>query len=470
MSEILDVPPRYGTQRDPSRPTRGPEVEAASLLISRKAFLPWQRHVIDVAHELDPDTGLLWYETVVLVVPRQQGKSTALEAVLTAAALRREDVDVIYAAQDRQMSKRRLIDELADKRLARRPEIQGLYRVRRSNGSESIRWANGSAISTVANTDEAGHGLTLDLACLDEAFAHDDLTMITALEPTTITRPDPQVWIVSTVGDGTDGLLLHYQDIGQTALSDPSTRVAYFEWSADDDDDRDDPAVWARVMPALGHTIDPSRVATRRASLTPDVFDRSYLCRRPHVGMSAKLPRDAWDAGRGEIHELEAPLVAAVDVNADRDATTIAVAGSVGDRVGVLVDTVPSVGGAAVDAIAQLVHERGPVAVVADRRAGAGSLIDRLQLRGLPVDELKAPQLVTYCGSFYDAVTEGNLVHAGQPTLDVAARNAVSRTLGDAWAWDRRQSPADISAIVAASNAVGARISLVGHGSAIGIY
>ena len=224
METLALTLPRFGTPRS-DRPTRGPEIEAASLLISRQAFMPWQRYVSDIANEVDPETGLLWYETVVIVVPRQQGKTTMLEPQLVAAALRRPDIDVVYTAQDRQMSKRRLIDELADKRLGRRPELSGQYKVRRSNGSESIRWSNGSQITTVANTDEAGHGLTLDLAVLDEAFSHDDLTVVTALEPTTLTRPDPQVWIVSTVGDGSDGLLQHYQELGARSLLDPDTRI-----------------------------------------------------------------------------------------------------------------------------------------------------------------------------------------------------------------------------------------------------
>lgn len=466
--------PRYGTERS-DRPTRGPEVEASSLLIARTPFLPWQRWVADIANEVDPETGLLWYETVVIVVPRQQGKTTLVEPQLCTAALRRPDIDVVYTAQDRQMSKRRLIDELADKRLARRPELAGQFKVRRSNGSESIRWANGSQITTVANTDEAGHGLTLELAILDEAFSHDDLTVVTALEPTTLTRPDPQVWIVSTVGDGSDGLLQHYQELGQRSLSDPSTRIAYFEWSAADDDDRDDPSTWARVMPALGHTIAPTRILSRRASLTPEVFDRAYLCRRPQAELAAKLPTGAWTSCRNERSDpldLVAPLAVAFDVASDRSSTSIAVAGTLrnSDRLGVLVHSVPSVSATAADEIAALVARLGPAAVLGDRRAGAGALIDALALRGVPTSEISASMLVTYCGSMFDAITAQEIVHDSQPLLDAAARAAISRPLGDAWAWDRRRSPVDLSTLVAATNAVGWHRSTYGKSAGSGIW
>jgi len=455
--------PTFQTLRS-DRPTRGPNIEASSLLIGRVPFMDHQRLIADVANEVDPATGLLWYDTVVVVMPRQQGKTTLLEPSLVAAALRRPDVDVVYTAQDRQMSKRRLIDELADKRLARRPELSGQFKVRRSNGSESIRWGNGSQITTVANTDQAGHGLTLDLAVLDEAFSHDDLTVVTALEPTTVTRPDPQVWIVSTVGDGTDGLLQHFQEIGQQSLTDPATRVAYFEWSATDDDDRDDPAVWARVMPALGTTIDAERIRSRRANLTPEVFDRSYLCRRPSFEDLAKLPPDAWEDCRA-TSELApgAPYVMALSVSLDRGSVSVAVAGPVQGRTGVVVDILTGSSSTVASEIVDIYHSLGQGApVVADRRAGAGALIDALSLLGLPVEELGTAQLVTNTGTFYDALVERELFHDSQQRLDAAAAGAVSRPLGEAWAWDARRSPGDIAPLIAATNAVGSHRSRFG--------
>jgi len=465
--------PRFGTVRS-DRPTRGPEVEAASLLISRQTFMPWQRYVSDIANEIDPDTGLLWYETVVIVVPRQQGKTTMIEPQLVTAALRRKDIDVVYTAQDRQMSKRRLIDELADKRLGRRPELTGQFKVRRSNGSESIRWANGSQITTVANTDEAGHGLTLDLAVLDEAFSHDDLTVVTALEPTTLTRPDPQVWVVSTVGDGTDGLLQHYQELGERSLLDPRSRVAYFEWSATDEDDRDDPDCWARVMPALGHTVDLDRIRSRRATLTPESFDRSYLCRRPLAELSAKLPAGSWTAcGSSDPTPItfDGPVVVAVDVAADRASTSIAVSGMQTSGVlGVVSHSIDSVSVAAVDEILQLCAHLGPAVLLADRRAGSGALIDALTIAGRPVTEVTAAMLVTYCGSMYDAVVANELEHDRQPALAAAATQAISRPLGDAWAWDRRRSPVELSRLISATLAVGAHRATFGRSARSGIW
>lgn len=473
-----DAIPRYATARRPERPTRGTTVEASSLLIARSPFMPWQRLVADVANEYElvpnPDTGALeirlCYETVVLVVPRQQGKTTLLEPTLVTAALRRPDIDVVYTAQDRQMSKRRLIDELADKRLSRRPELAGAFKIRRSNGSEGIRWSNGSQITTVANTDAAGHGLTLDLACIDEAFSHDDLTTVTALNPATVTRLDPQLWIVSTVGDGTDGLLMHYQEIGELSLNDPTSRVAYFEWSATDDDDRDDPAVWRRVMPALGHTITEERIAGRRAELPPAEFDRSYLCRRPTSALTAKLSPVDWALCTSEVDlEPQPPFVMTFDIAADRASVAVAVAGRCNGRTAVVTHTLTgpsSTMTAEVLALHSALEYGTPV--YADRRAGAGSLIDALGLEGLPVLEVTASQLVTNSTTFYDLVSSAGLWHDSQPRLDAAARVATTRPVGDAWAWDRRRAEIEISELIAATNAVGIHRSTFGTGPTTG--
>ena len=77
----LLILPRFGTPRDLSRVTLGHEVgEVARRL--RKPLMPWQQHAVDVALEVDPDTGELFYEEVVLSVPRQSGKTTLLIALM----------------------------------------------------------------------------------------------------------------------------------------------------------------------------------------------------------------------------------------------------------------------------------------------------------------------------------------------------------------------------------------------------
>lgn len=462
----LDCPPRLGTARNPERSTLGPSCEAWSLMMTGHRFMPWQRYVVDVGLELDPasdpDDPRLWYEVIVLKVPRQSGKTTLAEAKHVTATRRGPDRTSVLAEQSLLMARKRLLDELEHKRLARSPLLSPLYKVRRSNGDEWIRWTDAAALDSVivpiANTDDAGHGLTVDDATVDEAFCHRDLTIVVALDPTMITRPDPQLWIMSTIGDGRDGLLQHYEEVGETSLTDPATKVAYFDWSATEHHDRADPATWWEVMPALGHTQTEAAVRRRFETTPPDEFDRSYLCRRPAVAASAKLPAELWAACGVDLDDLvhDGPVVLGVAVSLDRSHSTIAVAGRLAadpDRVAVAVERRPGTAWAG-RRLAEL-SGRNVITTVADRRAGAGTIIDDAVARGVVVDEVGAAEVSTYCGSLYDLVVTGRLAHGRQPELDTAAGGAVDRPLGDAWAWSATRSEVPVDPITASTWAVG---------------
>jgi len=416
-----------------------------------------QRHVMDVALELGDD-GRLAYGIVVLVMPRQNGKTTGVESLLTWGPHRRPDSTSVYAAQNRLMARERLLDEYEFKRLNRATATRGRYVCRRSNGSEGIYWRNGSKLVIVANTDDAGHGLTTDQAVVDEAFSHPDLTMVAALSPTMITRPDPQLWIISTPGDGTDGLLMHYQDVGLASLFDPDTNVAYFEWSRADDEHVADPEVWHRRIPALGQTIDERRLRLELVSLGEPEFDRAYLCHRREETLEQKIPPAVWARqARAPVEAVPAPPhVLAFDVAHDRQSATIAVCSrtATAGEVVVIVERRPGTSWL-IPELVRLQARYTPAAVVADRRAPAGSMIDRVTAKGVPVTEPDSVEFTQSTGVLYDGLVDvGDVVHVGQPDLDRAVAQARTRPLGDSWAWNRRESPVDISPVCAVTMAV----------------
>ena len=72
--------------------------------------------------------------------------------------------------------------------------------MRYQRGDEAIRWENGSLHGITAPGEKAGHSEVLDLAVVDEAWAHEDAWLEQGLSPTMITRPQPQLWVVSTAG------------------------------------------------------------------------------------------------------------------------------------------------------------------------------------------------------------------------------------------------------------------------------
>ena len=58
------------------------------------------------------------------------------------------------------------------------------------------------------------------------------------------------------------------------------------------------------------------------------------------------------------------------------------------------------------------------------------------------------------CGAFYDAVMEDRLRHLDTPVLNSALAVARKRSLGDAWAWHRKNAAADITPLVACTLAL----------------
>ena len=143
-SSELTCPPRFGTPRNPDRPTLGGRAAEVAKALG-KPFMPWQQHVADVALEYDPDTKLLTYREVDLAVPRQQAKTTTL---LTMTALRATRFgprqNIVYTAQSRKAALAKWRDEhvpvLNDSAFGKR----SAFELRKSNGSEAVVWRNGS--------------------------------------------------------------------------------------------------------------------------------------------------------------------------------------------------------------------------------------------------------------------------------------------------------------------------------------
>lgn len=459
-------PPLLGTDRRPDlRPaTFGDEVARWHLLLNRQHMMPHQRYVHDVAGELDPMTGLRWYELVIESVPRQSGKTQGVEAQMAAASRRPDPLaqlvrrTVLYLAQDRLMARERLVVELGEQKMDRNPALRGMYRLRRSNGSESITWRDtGGRMMAQASTDTAAHGLTVDDVYLDEAFSHADLTIVNGVEPTMITRPDPQLWVTSTRGDGTDGLLLHYEEIAAAALNDPDTKVCVFLWGAGEDDDRADPAVWRRVMPALGYTQTEERVRRLLSTTPPAEFDRAYLNRRPTAGLLAAIDPEAWAdcANDGPTLAPAGPLVLAVDVDTERTHGVVAIAWAHPRGVAVIVRRSPGTTWM-VDTAMEIVHRQGLTVfdVWGDRRAGIGGVLDQLAGRGVPTHEVSAGDVASACGDLFDLTKARMVVHDDQAELTGAVPGSRRRPLGEAWAFSKLDSLSDVAALNAAGLAI----------------
>jgi hypothetical protein len=461
MAVAETCPPRFATERNLERATFGPRVEQAHRALTAvkagpgAAFMPHQRRLMDVSQEVDPDTGHRWYDTVVVVIPRQAGKTTGVEGLLTWSGNRddKPDATSVYLAQDRQLARVRVLDEWELKRLARSPATRGRYKPRRSNGSEGIYWkATNSKLLVQASTDEAGHGLTIDgEAILDEAWAHKDLTVVQALSPTMVTCPDAQLWIISTRGNGDDGLLQHFEEVGRAAINDPESRTCYFEWSAPDGAPIDDVDTWRITVPSFGHTVDERALRQQLSNLGAAEFDRAFLCRRNTATHVSRIRPEVWARQLRHVDDAlpVSPLVLVFDVEHDRTAAVVATVArtAAGELVGIVHRDVGT--SWLLPMLRDLQRQHRPAAIIADKRSPAGSMIERFELELGPILQPDTIEFSQAAGQLVDELEVGDVVHVGQAELDVAVAQARTRPLGDLFAWSRINSPAPIASLCA---------------------
>lgn len=411
--------------------------------------MPWQQLVADVATEEHPD-GRPVYSQVTVQVPRQCGKTTLLLALQVHRALMYGGPQAIaYTAQTGMDARQKLMRDQVP--MIEASSIRSaIRRIYRANGTEAVIFRNGSRIDPLPNTPSAGHGRTLDQAIIDEARFDADDTREAALLPAMVTRPNSQLFVISTAGDATSVYFRKKVEDGRRIVADKLQQGrAYFEWSYDGDD-IDNPEVWAKTIPALGYTITEdairSRLETARAEDKENTFRQEYLCQWTVIESSAIPERflarvlDAGVAPSGRISF-------GIDVALDRSSAAICVADETG-RVE-LIDARDGVSWV-VDRALDL-YRRHKAPLVVDGYSPANSLVDRLEAGGIPVVRYSARDMTAAVGALYDAILEENVKIRSSAHLEAALRSAKKKPIAAGWLWSRTDIDVDISPLFAAT-------------------
>jgi hypothetical protein len=413
--------------------------------------MPWQRLVADIGGELIVlDDGQLVpaYRDVVVTVPRQSGKTTLiLSWMIQRAHGWGKPQRIAYSAQTGNDARKKLVEDWEP---LLRPRLKrfGMGRILKGMGNEAVPFRNGSRIVLLASAEDSGHGKTLHLAVKDELFADKDFRRDQALVPAMSTVDDAQVLTSSTAGTDASIPLNALVARGRQAIADGRTEgIAYFEWSADEDDDLEDPGSWWSFMPALGHTQSVRSILAAKETLSdkPGEFRRAF----GNLGTTADeriIPVLTWDACNSPHVKLDGRVAFGVDVNPERSWASIVAADEFG-RVEVL-EHRPTTGWLVEAAAGFARRWSGLVAV--DPAGPAGTFREELAAR-CDVMDVGGRELGQACGSFYDDIIEGRAVVRRHPDLDAAVAGARKRSVGDAWAWARKDTSVDVSPLVAAT-------------------
>lgn len=412
--------------------------------------MPWQEHVALVAGEIDSN-GVPCFREVVLTVPRQNGKTTLVLAWEVQRAIGWEHLGpqrIAYSAQTGNDARKKLIEDQLPI-LERAKALIGVKRIHQGMGNESVLWTNGSRMVLMNSTESAGHGKTVDLGVKDELFADSDDRRDQALRPSMVTKEHAQVLSLSTMGTEESVPWNALVDRGRLAVEQGRTSgIAYFEWSAPEDSDPDDPATWWACMPALGFTIQESTIRLERDGNKDGEFRRAYLNQRTKSD-DRVIPQSVWDAICNPKAAPQGKLVFGVDVSPEGQVAIVACSSGATPVLELVEARLPISN--LVRRATELNSKHGGAAWAIDGQGPANRFVADLERSGLRVHALGSRGVIDASAAFLDAVADGTISVRSHWAFDEAAAAAAKREVGDSWAWTRKNSNGNIAPIVAAT-------------------
>lgn len=399
-----------------------------------------------------------------VVCPRQNGKNALIEARILAGLFIFGEQLIVYSAHlaDTADEMFRRLEELIESVPWLASQVAHYWR---ANGKAAIELHSGQRVKFKTRTASGGRGLSGDVVFFDEAMVFPEAAHA-AVFPIISTRPNPQVWYTGSAVDQTvhdHGRVL--TGVREGALSGESDSLAYFEWSVDLNDPAEltpeqslDEALLARANPAKGRRITMDYLRQEQEAFRYDL--RSFAVERFGIGdwprldlvAGAPIPIEAWEALVDPESRFVGKTCFAFDVQPERAFSSIAAAGVREDGLG-HVEVIERRRGTSWVAgrLAELVAKHENIGVLYAAGSPAASLAPDLDDLKIEATALTSGEHAQACGHLYDDVMDMKLRHLGSTELLSAVGGAVKRPLGDAWAWNRKDSTVDISPLVAAT-------------------
>ena len=431
-------------------PTHGDTDTQVAQMLGWELFA-WQHETADLAGEYDPVTMRPRFRTVGVSVARQNGKTTLVLVRIARQLLPRRQT-VAYTAQDRSLARTKWMEHV--ELLMDTPFANRVERVDRQQNREVMIMKNGSRYMPVTpSSKKAGRSLSLDLAIIDEAYSHADMGVVKAINPTLITRPMAQLWILSNAGDADSGLWWHYTELGRRLATDPEASMCWVEYGPSGDPsmvDVHDPANWIVANPSMGEPGGVDRIALKAAATEDDpaTFRKEHLNLWVDRAMTSGLTQAVWGNCYRELNPA-GRLSFGLDFDAERTAGALVVAGRIVDLDGTVVTPIEVIEvssdfGVLVKRAAANANEH-EADIVIQAGSPAASVIDELQRLTKfgrkdehRVKVISQPEMARAVGSFFDAATARRLSHRNDPRLNDAVNAAVRRQVGDTFVWERR--------------------------------
>lgn len=433
-----------------ARPQERPHANAASEVVDLAAsaglhLYPWQVLALEEALAVRRD-GRWVADEVGLVVPRQNGKGSVLEArQLAGLFLFRETLQVHTAHEFKTCKEHFLrVSSLVQGTPELAEEVKAIYT---AAGEQAIELHSGQRLRFLARSHKSIRGFTADALYFDEAFLLTDETLGAAM-PALSAVVNPQIWYTSSAPHV--GSLVQHRVRRRALGGENADRLVYLEWGSEPSVSLDDDEAVALVNPSLGLRIGWDAVRRDRASLNDQEYRRERLG-VPEMPLDEDdlraIPGPEWAACADPFSTAVKDLTFGVDVSPDLRSAAVGVTGRRADGLEHW-EVVRHAEGAGwvVEAVGRLCREHGG-RVAVDGSGTAAALIPDLEAAGVDVVRLSARDVAAGCGRFATAVTDRAGRHLGQSSLEGAVRGASSKPMGDAWRFDRRAQGVDLTTL-----------------------
>lgn len=355
---------------------------------------PWQKVLLCRMLELLED-GTLRFRTVVVLIARQNGKSTLSQVLALWFMIEWGWPLVLGTAQDLETAEE--VWQGAVDLVEEDPELsQLLKRVVKVNGKKALELvqepgdkATAYRYKVKAANRRAGRGFTGNLIMLDELREHQNWEAWGAITKTTMAQAEALILALSNAGDLASVVLRYLRKMAHEAIGDPDgiceeigasgptlldvvdlqeededdfdeddledfeqepDTLGLFEWSAPPGCDRKDRNGWAQANPSLnwnpGFT---ERTIAAACKTDPEwVFRTEVLCQWSEGTLTGPFPPGAWDKGKNpteigpdgrpripEEHRIVpgSPVWVGLDQSHDRSTTFLAIGGLRADGV-----------------------------------------------------------------------------------------------------------------------------------------
>ena len=484
--------------------TMGYDVVDFARDVLQMPLYPWQEWFFVHALELLED-GSFRFKTILLLVARQNGKST-ISLVLGLFALYvlrwstvlgvAQDLDTAEEILDLATELVTAVDEDDDEESPLRPWLaEQVAKVVAINGKRSLQLRGRRRWKVKAATRGAGRGFSGDLILFDELREQKNWLAWGAVTKSTMARPHALIFALSNAGDILSSVLKHLRRIAHLAVGDPDgigdlsalerfalanepagdleddDTLFIAEWSAAPGRAKHDRDGWCEANPSLGYIIEERTIAGAARTDPEWVFRTEVLCQWPDGAIEAPFPPGTWDACANqpvdgptgpvlaEADVLVGPLAACIDVTDDNSRAHIVIAGLRADGLPQVEHRVSRVGTHWIEAFLSDPKVRRRLIGVTGQERGAPVSAVLAELQGskdftLPVVPWGGPEMLNSYVDFDKLVVGGGMRHNAQPALDAAAQVAAKRRLGGVDVIDRRNSAVDASPLIAAVGAV----------------